>query len=283
MGRPLSGSLKRFLFIKLGEAEEQQCQLFEPEGRVLALPGASLRFIKKCFRTREKGFGQQPVNDRLLRCIWVATVGFCLAGQLLCVGCSKTSFGKKPYLDRTWICDEEADDAMRGQDYEAGIHLHQRFLEKQPENGLALYHLGYAYGQAGDRLNEVSYYERAVELGFFGDRIFFNMGMAYGELNQPTKAIRAFKKALEIEPDSADNHFALALAYQGNSEDKRAEKEFLKTISIDPAHPDARLYLAMLYADGGYLKKAAEQLRKLLELHPGHRPAREFLERIEGE
>ena len=29
----------------LGAAEEQQCQLFEPEGRVLALPGASLRFI----------------------------------------------------------------------------------------------------------------------------------------------------------------------------------------------------------------------------------------------
>jgi hypothetical protein len=31
---PLCGSLKRFLFIKLGEEEEQQCQLFEPEGRV---------------------------------------------------------------------------------------------------------------------------------------------------------------------------------------------------------------------------------------------------------
>ena len=40
----LSGSLKCFLFISLGEAEEQQCQLFEPEGRV-----------------GEKGFGQQPV------------------------------------------------------------------------------------------------------------------------------------------------------------------------------------------------------------------------------
>jgi hypothetical protein len=58
---PLSGSLKRFFFTNLGEQEEQQCQLFEPEGRVLALPGASLRFIKKRFRRGEKGFGQQPV------------------------------------------------------------------------------------------------------------------------------------------------------------------------------------------------------------------------------
>jgi len=59
---PLNGSLKRFLFINLGEAEDQQCQLSEPGGRVLALPGASLRFTKKRFRTGEKGFGQQPLK-----------------------------------------------------------------------------------------------------------------------------------------------------------------------------------------------------------------------------
>jgi hypothetical protein len=59
---PFSGSLKHFLFINLGKAEDQQCQLFEPKGRVLALPGASLRFIKKRFRTNEKGFGQQPAK-----------------------------------------------------------------------------------------------------------------------------------------------------------------------------------------------------------------------------
>jgi hypothetical protein len=53
--------LKRFLFINLGEAEEQQCQLPEPEGRVLALPGASLRFIKKRFRATGKGTWNSPL------------------------------------------------------------------------------------------------------------------------------------------------------------------------------------------------------------------------------
>jgi hypothetical protein len=56
-------SLKRFLLINLGDAEDQRFQLFEPEGRVLGLPGASYRFIKKRFRPSEKGFGQQPVNQ----------------------------------------------------------------------------------------------------------------------------------------------------------------------------------------------------------------------------
>jgi len=55
-------SLKRFLLINLGAAEDQRFQLFEPEGRVLESPGANLRFIKKRFRQSEKEFGQQPVN-----------------------------------------------------------------------------------------------------------------------------------------------------------------------------------------------------------------------------
>jgi hypothetical protein len=72
----LSSSLKRFLLINLGEAEDAQYQLFEPEGRVLISPGASLRFIKKRFRTGEKGFGQQPTDHcplsiERLRSIWV--------------------------------------------------------------------------------------------------------------------------------------------------------------------------------------------------------------------
>ena len=62
---PFERSLRRFLAINLGEAEDQRFQLFEPEGRVLKSPGASLRFIKKRLRQSEKGFlfGQQPVED----------------------------------------------------------------------------------------------------------------------------------------------------------------------------------------------------------------------------
>jgi len=57
---PFERSLRRFLAINLGEAEDQRFQLLEPEGRVLKSPGASLRFIKKRLRQSEKGFGQQP-------------------------------------------------------------------------------------------------------------------------------------------------------------------------------------------------------------------------------
>ena len=40
--------------INLGEVQEKRFKLFEPEGRVMGSSGASLRFIKKCFRASEK-------------------------------------------------------------------------------------------------------------------------------------------------------------------------------------------------------------------------------------
>ena len=54
------------MLINLGEEEDKRFQLFEPEGRVLKSPGASLRFIKKRFQTSEKGFGQQALDKRPL-------------------------------------------------------------------------------------------------------------------------------------------------------------------------------------------------------------------------
>jgi hypothetical protein len=48
-------SLKRFVLINLGEAEDKRFQLSEPAGRVLKSPGASLDLSKNTFRQAKKG------------------------------------------------------------------------------------------------------------------------------------------------------------------------------------------------------------------------------------
>jgi tetratricopeptide (TPR) repeat protein len=108
--------------------------------------------------------------------------------------------------------ERRADVALMRGDYRAGISLHEALLAEQSQNALALYHLGYAYGQIGRHTLEVQYYERAISLGFRSDQIYFNLAMAYGEMGQQETSIGAIKKALEINPDNADYHFELALA-----------------------------------------------------------------------
>lgn len=220
---------------------------------------------------------------RIPQILYTAALLLCLAYLFSGLGCAAMDPVRGTEAEKTWRCDRQADDAMKQHEYRTAISLHQRLLEKEPANALVLYHLGYAYGQIGDHLKEVCYYEKAAGLGFRKGQIFFNLGMAYGELNQLEDAIGAFEKALEINPESADAHFGLALAYQRVLADSRAEEEFLTALEIDPAHVNARLYLSLLYTDRGELQKACEQLRRILEIDPTHRGAREFLKRIERE
>jgi len=194
---------------------------------------------------------------KMLKLIFSWSLMFCLSVGWVGAGCSKNVRGGHSDLGETWSCDDKADEAMLRQDYQTGILLHDKVLKKDPTNALALYHLGYAYGQMGDHSKEAFYYEKAIALGFVTETIYFNLGMAYGELNEIEDSISAFSKALRINPRSPDGHFGLAMAYyQKGIVDDLAEEEFLKTIAIDPAYIDARLYLSILYADQGETQRA---------------------------
>jgi tetratricopeptide (TPR) repeat protein len=163
---------------------------------------------------------------------------FC--GLILGAGCSRVSVEKASVDKKTASCDQQADKAIEDNDYETGIRLHQRLLEKEPENPLALYHLGYAYGHMGDHQKEVYYYERAIALGMKDESIFYNLGLAYGDLDQLENAIQAFKKAIAIEPGNLNARFDLSRLYIASGDFQEARHQLQQILKIDPSYPDAR-------------------------------------------
>jgi tetratricopeptide (TPR) repeat protein len=198
-------------------------------------------------------------------------------------GCSRVSV-KKPSEDvEKRTCDLRADTAMRLEAYETSIKLHHNFIEKKPENELALYHLGFSYAQTGNYQKEIFYYEKAIAFGFKEDQVFFNLGMALGEVNQLEKAIDAFKEGLALNPVSADNYFGLGLTYQTFGRNQAAEEALMKAIEIDPENLDARFHLSELYADMGHFLKARFQLRQILEIDPSNMRARYILDNLKME
>jgi tetratricopeptide (TPR) repeat protein len=198
-------------------------------------------------------------------------------------GCSRVSVEKPPVSVEKRTCDLRADTAMRIEAYKTSINLHQDFIEKEPENELALYHLGFSYGQTGDYEKEVLYYEQAIALGFKEAQVFFNLGMALGEVNQLEEAIQAFKEGLALNPVSADNYFGLGLTYQTLGRNQAAEEALMKAIEIDPENLDARFHLSELYADMGHFLKARFQLRQILEIDPSNMRARYMLDNLKME
>jgi tetratricopeptide (TPR) repeat protein len=129
-----------------------------------------------------------------------------------------------------WHCSPKADQAMADGDIETGLHEHARFVAKHPENPLAHYHLGYAFGQTGDIKQEIAHYEEAVSLGYDdNDQLFFNLAMAYGELGQLEKAVAALEKSLAIAPEAVDTLTELSRLYR-EADDKKNERRILERL-----------------------------------------------------
>jgi tetratricopeptide (TPR) repeat protein len=98
----------------------------------------------------------------------------------------------------------------------------------------------------GDPIREVSYYEKAIALGYKESHIFYNLAMAYSQINQIEKSIEAFKKAIETDPNNAEYYYGLAMAYDEKDQRKLSIEALLKALEIDPEHEEARRLLHRL-------------------------------------
>jgi tetratricopeptide (TPR) repeat protein len=186
-------------------------------------------------------------------------------------GCSQTTV-RSPRPD--WTCDAEADAAVHRQQWELALQLHQRFLELEPGNCLALYHLGYILGKLNERQQEVEAYERAVACGYSNDdRLFFNLGMAFSEISEPDKALAAMERAVQLDPDNAENHFGMGYIAQLTGHSKRAIKALQKAIGLSADHLDARNLLGRIYLDLGRLDEAKTQLQEIQRREPDNQEA----------
>jgi tetratricopeptide (TPR) repeat protein len=199
-------------------------------------------------------------------------------------GCA-TQFNEEPKVmpaahEKSDTTEQHAFQAMASGDYQTGIRLYEQIIAKDPNNALAHYYLGYAYGQTGNRLDEVDFYKKAVSLGYKTDQIYHNLGEAYLELGQVTESIRAFKQGLAINSNSADNHFGLAKAYHETQSWHLAEQELLKTIGLEPRVVEFREFLGLFYMERRDFLKAAEQFEQILEIDPDHEGARLYLNQL---
>jgi tetratricopeptide (TPR) repeat protein len=135
-------------------------------------------------------------------------------------------------------------------DTEAGIRLHEAFLESHPDNPLARYHLGYAYGLTGDHRREIACYEKALDLGYAEGALLFNLGMAYGETGQYGKAVEVLERAVDSDPDNPDYRVGLGLALERTGNTGAAIEALREAIRIDPNAPWARDLLRRLETGG---------------------------------
>ena len=170
------------------------------------------------------------------------------------------------------ICDQAADFFLGVEDYPEAIRLHLAVLSKTPDDALAHYHLGFAYGMLGQKDDEIREYERAVALGLRIFDLYLNLGVAYFERGELVAATGAFQTAASLT-DSPEPHFNLALAYERRGKIAQAESEIGAALARAPQRPDYLNVLAALAAEKGDIVRARDIWSSILSVHPGYEPA----------
>jgi tetratricopeptide (TPR) repeat protein len=172
------------------------------------------------------------------------------------------------------ICDPVADYFLGMEDYPEAIGRHIAVINQHPQNALAHYHLGFAYGMTGHHPDELSEYGRAIDLGLSDWELFLNLGLLYmeaGRLKAATDVLRLATLVGQVRPET---HFNLGLAYERMGSLAQAEQEILLSLRLDSDQLDARNTLAVIYAERGNYGRAREEWVDLINERPGYAPAR---------
>jgi tetratricopeptide (TPR) repeat protein len=175
------------------------------------------------------------------------------------------------------ICDVTADVALGGEDYPRAIVSHLRLLQSQPNNALAHYHLGFAYGMVGRVQEELAEYQASARLGLKHWDLFLNLGLAYLDRHESAQAREALLTAVLLGPEHAEAHFNLAVAYQSENRLRDALQEIAVARRLAPKDPDAANTNAIICVEMGDIGGARDIWTKLTHLAPDYAPADENL------
>ena len=189
---------------------------------------------------------------------------------LLSFGCQSLKEQRQYLTDDRWVCPEYADLPLRQGRYEEAINQHLRVLSEEPGNGLAHYHLGYAYGQLGLHPDEAAEYQRAVDLGMESGDLFYNLGMAYMELAEYVRAEQSFRRAVDAEPDCGENHRGLGMAYLSQGYYHEGLVSCRRAVKFEPNDPDSWHCLALAAARDDQVGEAWTAVKQLRQLDPDY-------------
>jgi tetratricopeptide (TPR) repeat protein len=102
-----------------------------------------------------------------------------------------------------------------------------------PQDAGAHFNLGIAYGALG-RQDEISEYNRAIEINPDLVLAYLNLGAALYAKGQYDDAILAYREGLNVNPLIASLHYSLSIALEQRNNTQEAKDEMALALKIDP-------------------------------------------------
>ena len=157
-------------------------------------------------------------------------------------------------------------DAARKPEEQAGFY--EAGLKADPASALLHNQLGAALARAGQHLQALAEFDRALELqpGYAAAQT--NRGLLLAQLKRWREAEEAFQAAIRLGAKSPTPHVGLARLFDRLGAMMEAVEELERAAQADPCHVDTLMTLAESYFERYNLRAAHDMARRTLEVEP---------------
>jgi len=155
----------------------------------------------------------------------------------------------------------------RNMDWKDELTLWERTVEVNPKSAIAYNNLGLAYNEKGDYMNAGKAFLRSIELNPRRAVTFYNIGLLYGRLNVINDSIKAYEFAVELDPGMIEAHINLGMMYDQKEMYEEAYSEYLSALEIDPESFSAYVSIGNHFDRLKEYDKAVENYEKAIELN----------------
>ncbi len=156
---------------------------------------------------------------------------------------------------------------MLGQSNKA-IEAYSHAIELTPNNVIAYYNRGIAYGDKGEHDHAISDYSKAIDLQPDYTDAYYNRGNTYSDKGVYNRAITDYNKAIELNPNDAMAYCNRGIAYHNNGEVDRAIADYNKAIELNPELAESYNNRGIAYGIKGAYDRAIADFSKLIDLNP---------------
>ena len=150
-------------------------------------------------------------------------------------------------------------------------------MKKSPNKARPLNNYGQALAHVGHAFEELTYYDKAIEVNPHYYVAYSNRGDAYDSLGDYKQAIGNFDRAIEIKPTFAEAYSNRGVAYWRMGNYKQAIGDFDRAVEIKPRYAEAYYNRGAAYGNLGNHKQAIEDMKIASKL--GNKASQDFLRR----
>ena len=156
------------------------------------------------------------------------------------------------------------------QDYDKAIQDYDKAIALNPDDAIAYYNRGIAYGAKGDYARVIHDYDKAIALNPDLAEAYNNRGNAYRAKGDYGRAIQDYGKAIALNPDDAEAYYNRGNAYRAKGDYGRAIQDYGKAIALNPDYAEAYNNRGSAYGAKGDHGLAIQDFDKAIGLNPDY-------------